>query len=292
MSIRDDYVATIRAAYPELEVLSASLNREGQNADVLIVNKALIFRFPRYESGASQLQTEVAILRGLAGRLPLPIPEPSYVHLSDQPPGDAFLGYRMLPGRPLWSDDLLEIEDEAIVQRLADGLGGFLRVLHSVDYVDAIDCKLDNADTFHSFRAFYRRVRQELFEWMRPQVRIRVEGFFTTYLADEGHFDFRPALRHGDFGSSNILYEPQSHALSGIVDFGSTEVGDPAYDVAGLLASYGEDFVIRCAAAYPEIEGFMERVEFYQRTFALEEALFGVENDDEAAFRAGMATFI
>ena len=292
MAARDDYVETIRAAYPELEVRSASLNREGQNADVLVVNEALVFRFPRYEDGVSRLQTEAAVLRGLVGRLPLPIPEPSYVHLSDQPPGDAFLGYRMLPGRPLWPDTLLEIEDQATVTRLAHALGGFLRELHSIDYADAIDCKLENADTLHSFRTFYRRVRQELFEWMRPRVRTRIEGLFTAYLSDQSHFDFRPVLRHGDFGSSNILYEPRSYELAGIVDFGSTEVGDPAYDVAGLLASYGEDFVIRCAAAYPEMEEFMERVEFYQRTFALEEALFGIENDDEAAFRAGMASFI
>jgi aminoglycoside 2''-phosphotransferase len=292
MSLRDDYVETLRSACLGLEVRSASLNREGQNADVLIVNDAWIFRFPRYDEGVSRLQTEAAILRGLAGKLPLPVPEPGYVHLSDQPPGDAFLGYRMLPGRPLWPDDLLEIEDGATVTHLAHSLGGFLRALHGIDYAAMIDAELDNADTLHSFRAFYRRIRQELFEWMRPRVRTRIERLFTAYLADERHFEFRPVLRHGDFGSSNILYDRRTCRLTGIVDFGSAAVGDPAYDVAGLLASYGEEFVEASARTYPQIEGFMARVEFYQQTFALEEALFGVENDDEAAFRAGMATFI
>lgn len=292
MPIRDDYLETIRSAYPELAVQSAALNRQGQNADVLIVNDALIFRFPRYVGGVEQLQTEVAILRGLKGWLTLTIPEPAYVHLSDQPPGDAFVGYRMLPGRPLWPHVVEDLGDPDAVAALAQQLGAFLRTLHSVPYAVAIDCELENADTRQSFRSFYKRVRQELFDWMRPRARERVTRLFTSYLEDEAHFAFEPVLRHGDFGGSNILHDPATHALTGIIDFGSAAVGDPAYDVAGLLASYGEEFVAEVAVGYPQIEGFMDRVIFYERTFALDEALFGVENDDEAAFRAGMEDYI
>ncbi|MBN1247125.1 MAG: phosphotransferase [Anaerolineae bacterium] len=292
MSIRDDYLETIRGVYPDLDVRTASLNRQGQNADVLIVNQTLIFRFPRYEGGVAQLQMEVAILRGLAGRLPLPVPEPQYVHLSDQPPGDAFVAYHMLPGQPLWPHVVDDIADPARVAALAEQLGVFLKALHTVPYAEVMNCPLANADTHQSFRTFYRRVRQELFEWMRPRARERVERLFTSYLADASHFAFEPVLRHGDFGGSNILHDPRTLTLTGIIDFGSAAVGDPAYDVAGLLASYGEAFLDQVVVAYPEIASFMERVVFYERTFALDEALFGIENDDEAAFRAGMESYI
>jgi aminoglycoside 2''-phosphotransferase len=292
MGLRDDYLATILALYPDLAVRSVVLNRQGQTADALILNDALIFRFPRYEGGMAQLQTEVAILRGLTGRLPLPSPAPTYVRLSDVAPGEAFVGYRMLPGRPLWPYVVEEAEDPAWVAGVAHELGAFLRALHDVDYATVIDAELENDDTRRSFRDFYRRVRQELFEWMRPRARERVTRLFTRYLDDDRHFAFTPVLRHGDFGGSNILYDPQSRALTGVIDFGSAGVGDPAYDVAGLLASYGEDFVALCAEAYPEIASFMDRVTFYERTFALDEALFGVENDDDEAFRAGMEDYI
>jgi aminoglycoside 2''-phosphotransferase len=36
----------------------------------------------------------------------------------------------------------------------------------------------------------------------------------------------------------------------------------------------------------------LPRIRFYRGIFALEEALFGVENDDPQAFQAGMARYV
>ncbi len=46
------------------------------------------------------------------------------------------------------------------------------------------------------------------------------------------------------------------------------------------------------AAAYPGAEDVRDRIAFYKGTFALQDALFGLENDDEAAFRAGMVEYV
>ncbi|WP_237762871.1 hypothetical protein [Paenibacillus sp. A3] len=40
-----------------------------------------------------------------------------------------------------------------------------------------------------------------------------------------------------------------------------------------------------------DMEGLLERVKFYQGTFALQEALFGLENDDPEAFHAGIEAY-
>ena len=45
-----------------------------------------------------------------------------------------------------------------------------------------------------------------------------------------------------------------------------------------------------CHALYTQ--GALGRVAFYRGTFALQEALFGVENGDEEAFRAGIAPYM
>jgi len=95
-------------------------------------------------------------------------------------------------------------------------------------------------------------------------------------------------LKHGDFGPSNILYDSVRQAVCGIIDFSGCTLGDPAYDFAGLLSGYGEGFVRGCAAGYPEVEALLPRARFYQGTFALEEALFGIENDDPQAFESGI----
>jgi len=95
--------------------------------------------------------------------------------------------------------------------------------------------------------------------------------------------EIKRVLKHGDFGTSNILFDRQQRTICGVIDFGSSGLGDPAYDLAGLLSCYGEAFVRRCWQVYPEIESFMDRVRFYQGSFALEETLFGIENTDQAA---------
>jgi aminoglycoside 2''-phosphotransferase len=40
------------------------------------------------------------------------------------------------------------------------------------------------------------------------------------------------------------------------------------------------------------METFWERIVFYQGTFALLEALFGIENQDEGAFKSGIASYV
>lgn len=47
-----------------------------------------------------------------------------------------------------------------------------------------------------------------------------------------------------------------------------------------------------CIHLYPEGEKIKERVKFYRSTFALQEALHGIENNDEEAFRNGIAAYI
>jgi len=79
--------------------------------------------------------------------------------------------------------------------------------------------------------------------------------------------------------------------VTGIIDFTSAAAGDPAYDLAGLLACYGEAFVRSCARRYPAIDGLWGRIRHYAGRFALEEALFGVENGDDEALRAGLEGF-
>ena len=58
------------------------------------------------------------------------------------------------------------------------------------------------------------------------------------------------------------------------------------------LASYGEEFLQLFSAHYPNLEAVKERMCFYKSTFALQEALFGVLNNDKKAFEAGLAQYV
>jgi len=288
MNKQDVLLQSIRSAYPDLRIASVEFNGDGQNNDVLVVNDEFIFRFPKYMDALKRLRVETAILTGIQGHVSLPVPAPTFVSIEGRAVGEAFMGYRKLAGEPLWRGTFQTIDDDETLERLANQLGRFLKELHSVP-AESIGCELPVLDTDVKCADLYARIREKLFQYMRPDAREWTERHFEIFLNAKEKFDL--VLKHGDFGTSNILFDRQQRTICGVIDFGSSGLGDPAYDLAGLLSSYGEAFVKRCWKVYPEIESLMDRVRFYQGTFALEEALFGIENGDQAAFESGIARY-
>jgi aminoglycoside 2''-phosphotransferase len=282
----------IRLRYPELRLGKVSLNEEGQYNTVLIVNETLVFRFAKVPGAVSTLRTEVAVQRCLHDRLPLPIPNPTYHNLDTEVIGRAFAGYRMIPGKPLWRPAFSSIGNVQALDRMASQLAGFLHSLHTTP-AETVPIELPRHETHDHWTVMYDRIRGELLPFMRSEARKHVTAHFESFLHREPEWRrTEPSLRHGDFGTGNILYDPERLSIAGIIDFGHVGLGDPACDFAGLLSSYGAEFYARCAAAYPEMVAAMARVRFIQGTFALEEALFGLDNGDRAAYEAGMAQYV
>lgn len=127
---------------------------------------------------------------------------------------------------------------------------------------------------------------------MRPDARKQVTALFETFLDTPRIYRFTPVLRHGDFGGGNIIYDPETQSISGVIDFASTGLGDPAVDVAGLQF-FGDDFFQASCQAYPDLATYVERVQFYRGgAFALLEALFGAEHGDNEALEDGLADYV
>jgi aminoglycoside 2''-phosphotransferase len=286
------YAEIIRDSIPDFEISSVVLNYQGQNSDVLIVNESWVFRFPKYEHVLQQFRFETALLEALQGRLPLAIPAPCFVNLHDQPLGRAYMGYRLIPGEPLWREVFRQIQDETTLDALAEQLAGFLHALHSLPVHELVSHELSRMDTLEEWLDIYSRMRSKLFDFMRSDARQWTVDHFENYLDEPANFSYPPVLKHSDFGTSNILYDSENNCITGIIDFSYAGLGDPAYDFAGLLSSYGETFIERCARFYPGLEHILPRVRFYKGTFALFEALFGIENDDQDAFQSGISSYV
>jgi aminoglycoside 2''-phosphotransferase len=284
-------VEHIRGIFPDLDIHQAVLNEAGQYSVILEVDSAWIFRFPRYPQVVTGMKKEVALLDALRSRLPLAIPEPVYVHL-EAPAGEAFMGYRCIPGEPLWVAIFQAIQNAEVLDRTADQLGAFLQALHGHTQDDFPGIQLETSDSRAHHQDFYRRIQEKLFPLMRPDARTWVTHHFENHLVDESNFAYKPALRHGDFGTNNLLFDAAQGRLSGVIDFSGAALGDPAVDLAGLMVSYGEGFIERIGRTYPINEAILQRVRYTIGTFALEEALFGYEFGDEAALRAGLANYV
>ncbi|MFI8574995.1 phosphotransferase family protein [Rossellomorea aquimaris] len=275
----------IREMYPELKIDHSEVIDLGQNNDVLIVNDNLVFRFPKYVEGIKKLLIETEVLEQLKGKLSLSIPYPQYKSMEPNEVGKVFTGYKRIEGTPLWPDMMKNNHNE---ERIASQLVQFLTELHSQP-VDGLRIEKKSAeDVRNSIVALYRKFKDKLFPYMNEASKVEIDYSFDAFLANKELLSFNTVLIHGDFGASNILWDSKREEITGIIDFGETEIGDPAYDFAGLLSSYGQPFVKRCLSMYPDGEKIFERMTFYKSTFALQEALHGVENNDREAFESGM----
>jgi aminoglycoside 2''-phosphotransferase len=285
------YIQLIQQLYPDLSVTSATGIAHGQNNLVLLINETLIFRFPKYAEGIQILWRETALLQQIQPYITLAIPCPTFINLADQEVGRAFVGYPLIAGEPLSRERFAALQHPATRTTLAQQLGNFLTQLHHVPLSTALASLLPRYDTAAQWSEIYQRIRTQLVPQMRRAAQARVVQHFEAFLSEPSHFAYTPVLKHGDFGTSNILYDATRRAICGVIDFSGAGVGDPAYDFAGLLSSYGPAFVRSLAQSYAGLDALWERISFYQGTFGLLEALFGLERGDKEAYESGMAAY-
>ena len=286
------YIQAIHSVYPDFNIEAVQFNQQGQFNDILLVNGETIFRFPKTQREASRLVTETGLLRSLQSHVTLSIPDPLYYSEENASIGQVFMGYRLLPGEPLWPETLRAITDEEQLQHVANQLASFLKCLHAIP-AETLAVRLPDFQGSEEWRDLYDRFRGNLFPFMRPDARLEVTKHFEDFLSDEANSSYTPALIHSDFGPGNILYDTRTNSISGIIDFSSAGWGDPAVDFAALLCSvsYGEQFLERFTPIYPLTEAILSRAKFYAGTFALQEALYGLEDGDPEAFERGIAEY-
>jgi len=72
---------------------------------------------------------------------------------------------------------------------------------------------------------------------------------------------------HADFGPSNIIVDPATGRLAGIIDWGNVQLGDRARDFHKLVLDCGWSFTHAVLEAYglPVDGEFVERLRFYSR---------------------------
>ncbi|MDC3415264.1 aminoglycoside phosphotransferase family protein [Aquibacillus sp. 3ASR75-11] len=237
------------------------------------------------------MKKETGILEYIKNRVSIPIPYPIYQSFEELEVGKVFSGYSLIQGSPLWRDSLERIEKGDLVQGIASQLVTFLKELHSIPKEKAdVFLQLEDNDPREEMAELYQKIENKLFPFIRKEAQDEIINSFETFLVSDT-YNLKTMLIHGDFGASNIIWQPDTCKVSGIIDFGGSGLGDPAYDFAGILSSYGEAFFNMCMDLYPNGKQISKRVKFYKSTFALMEALHGIENDDIQAFENGIKDY-
>lgn len=286
------YIEYIKEIYPSLSIDNYEVNNIGQNNDVIIINKSLVFRFPKYTKGIVKLKEEKEILECVKDFVSIKVPNFIYESFEDLKIGKVFTWYNLINGEPLWKESFLAIEDN-LKKDLAVQITNFLIEIHSIskEKLDGF-IKLEESNQIQVMDNLYKRIKDKLFPFIRDEVKKEISASFEDFINNEDYINIKTNLIHGDFGTANIIWDPKLGEISGIIDFGGSRLGDPAYDFAGILTSYGEEFFNMCISLYPNGSEISKRVRFYKSTFALQEALHGIENDDKETFEEGIRDYI
>ncbi|MEM7126424.1 MAG: phosphotransferase [Chloroflexota bacterium] len=212
-------------------VESVQLNQEGVDNLIVEINGKWIFRFPRNEGAQDNLKKEQRLLSRISHKLPLPVPHYEHVH-------EDFVAYRKLQGQGL-RKERFDALGTAHQERIAECVGAFLTALHNA--IDDLDEPLDESKNQLNFW-------DEVWPAVEIQLSARCRTNARNYFEEMGRLPYEDKLIHGDFKFKHLLFD--GRRVSGILDFGCAEKGDPARDIARISERYGRGFMQRILNQY------------------------------------------
>ncbi|MBN9391534.1 MAG: phosphotransferase [Chloroflexi bacterium] len=280
------YRAAIEENFPGFALEKLVYLAEGWGNVALLANDLVIFRFPKRPDDAARLALETRLLPELAPRLPLTIPNFTFISkpASKNYPY-LFGGYEMLPG--LFQADW---PTEAIAADWwKQPVGDFLTALHAFPRQRAAELGASfinfagTTSSYHSWREavedFYTVVRRLVYPLLSEERQDLVADYFEDFLDTGRFFEFEPVLLHGDLSEDHILGDPARRQVTGIIDFGDLCLGDPAFDVSPAVLPFYHGHLDPT---------FAERQSFYGKLAPFIAAVFGLDHSDPALVEYGL----
>ena len=273
--MKDSDVQQALAAFPEITVERIERIEGGWSSNTFLINDELIFRFARFDVVAHNLRREIAVLPLVQEHVTFRVPVPEW---TGEFAGRPFVGYRMIPGRPVEPIDI-----DHYGERLVDDIVDTISQLHRVP-TDSAGALLGDQGRPEWWQTEYERVRgrvrRDVLPLLDDDVADAVERGLESFLSD----DDRPSrLVHRDLGMNHVLLDPEPGRVTGVIDFEFIAVGDPAIDFVGFRVDLGAEICRRALDAYdPDRDPrFDERVDFYAWMGSVHAIRYGLETRDE-----------
>jgi len=233
----------LRQYWPNLNESDIKFHYHG-SYNVFIIFKKTIVRIPdrdlRNHFGINLLENEkrkLDVLNDSWVKSPLFTPNikfPRVEKIHNKLP-IPFSAYSMIPGVSL--ERLYRDLDFKVQKKIAKEIRLFLDFFHSGEFLEIYlqHFPEEKGNSPQIYRNHWEKklefVRNKISRILTPLDRKWLEELFEAFLAQSECFKFNPTVTHGDFDSSNILYNPQTGSISGIIDFEDCKVGDPAVDM-------------------------------------------------------------
>lgn len=286
----DSYSARklIEKCFPLLRVRHSRQIVTGWENLVLEVNREYIFRFPKYGETEKRLRNEIAFLPILRRHLSTEVPDYEFIWKGGREYARWFGGYRKISGVTVQS---LPFRKEW-TRPLAVQIASFLKELHKVRFegnrFNAMPM-YSPEEWFSSIGLQYRKVRSIVYPLLGSRLRARSETFWQILLSEFREASFEPTLIHGDLGIYNILFDPASVRLTGILDWGYMQISDPALEFAHLFLHKPE--LGKEVLKLYGMKGcsFKKRVQWYVDSEPFHDIMWGINHHWDKAKNLGIS---
>jgi aminoglycoside 2''-phosphotransferase len=276
-------------AFPELDVAEVRYLAAGWDFEVWEVDasrdKPVLFRFPFRDDCIVHVHREAKLLPAIANQLPVAVPVPAFESEGCEAFARPFFGYEKIAGTPM-SEATLSLEQQVAA---GEELGRILSALHSVhiERANELGVELRDATSWREAeRGLWERCHRDVLPLLPSEEQFEVDRYFREFLNGDEHFRFEARLTHNDLGMEHVLVDGASGRVTGIIDFGDAEIGDPALDFVGMSAE------VRRAAINSYIlplgEAFEERVAYFSKLAPFHDVLFGLGDGGPEHVEAGL----
>lgn len=229
--MNDIYAQNWERARAEAEATGLEIVEHGWEQHVIIDEaEQTVYRYPRHEAAAAKLADEVSVLRTINSHT-WSVVLPAII---DHNP--IFTSYKLVPGEVIIHGQGHLLSDEQC-QQIGAGLGAFLTQLHQLDH--AIIHEKDTKQTMSLLDYYGERIAQG----DQPKAKQRLNE-----LLERTNYDYQVVV-HGDLHGPNIVLQPDSKELVGVIDFSEIEIGNPHQEFRKLFMT-DERFLEPACDAY------------------------------------------
>lgn len=288
--------AALTRCYPAASHEAIELLGEGWDFWVFSAG-GVVARCLKRENYREKLVRETQLLSELAPMLPFRVPVPLAL-CPDGPNGLLMAVCQRVPGIPL-----RELERQP-GPNFGAALGRFLQALHAfpVDRARALGLEYFDGERARELRiSRCQRFRANIFPMLTERSRTYTAAILEAHIGDSTQYIFEPRLAHADIDDRNVLADPETGQLTGVIDFTDMDihspVGDFSWAYCGGFARLGiEDQLpdllheggVPAGGLYEA--QLQSRREFLPVWFALHDIDHGLDIGDEQLVREGIQT--
>ncbi|MFI8684502.1 aminoglycoside phosphotransferase family protein [Rossellomorea sp. NPDC077527] len=281
---KEQMMSVVNETIPGIPIHCVKVNPNGWDNDILIANGEIVFRFPKTSEIASKVVDEADLLKKLATKKPLlEIPQYELIHINGEVAG---VKYPYLEGDTL-GKFLHPIHSSTLL------IGDFLTKLHGLRKSGMP--KLKTIHTKEYWYELFLAVKTFVYPHLTSNHRLIIKCFFEEFLSVYEKGKVKQVVIHGDLTTANMLYQPKTGLVSGIIDFTDAQWGDPAFDFAGLYWSYGPRVTKEVLSHYKaeNKEAIFKRVQdFYGLQPIFHELVYAMKEDQHVNWDQALDRFL